>query len=543
MTDTMSTEVDLRGLAIDRGGAAPSRLRTRRHLLTRYVLPVGLVAGFLSLTAWASWNYVFPPKDVTVVPVYATTSEVRREGAALFKAAGWIEPRPTPVRAAALAPGVVEKLLVVEDEPVRAGQPIAELVKDDAKLAHDGSLADLKLQQAELDVARAELKAAETRLKQPVHLEAALGESEALLAKMETQLQNLPFATRRAEADLDAARKDFEGKLAAKGAVSGIAVDEARSRKDSAAELVAELRRREASLKKERAALARRRDALKTQLELLADEIRMKETAEANVRSAQARVEQSRVAVAEAKLKHDRMTVRAPLDGRVYRLVGHPGAHVGGGRTHAPGYDSGTVVTLYRPDMLQVRVDVRFEDVPKVHLNQPVRIENPALPSPLTGTVLYISSEADIQKNTLQVKVAIPNPPSVFKPEMLVDVTFLEPRKPDRESTPSQEWKLYVPRELVHDGDGEPFVWLADQSQGTARRTPVQLGSEGSGDLVEVVAGLTASSRILSSGTDDLRDGDRIRITGEDPSFGVADNTRRGGASRALNRLPTGRRE
>ena len=47
------------------------------------------------------------------------------------------------------------------------------------------------------------------------------------------------------------------------------------------------------------------------------------------------------------------------------------------------------------------------------------------------GTVLFISSEADIQKNTLQVKVAIPDPPDVFKPEMLVDVTFLAPERSD----------------------------------------------------------------------------------------------------------------
>ena len=104
----MSNSVDLRELAIDRGASGQANLRARRNVLTRYVLPLVLIAGFLSLVAWASRDFLFPPKAVAVMPVFSTTAEVRQEGTPLFQAAGWIEPRPTPVRVAALAPGVVE---------------------------------------------------------------------------------------------------------------------------------------------------------------------------------------------------------------------------------------------------------------------------------------------------------------------------------------------------------------------------------------------------------------------------------------------------
>ena len=87
--------------------------------------------------------------------------------------------------------------------------------------------------------------------------------------------------------------------------------------------------------------------------------------------------------------------------------------------------DGSTVVTLYRPDMLQARVDVRFEDIPKVALGQKVLINNPALSEPISGKVLFVSSKANIQKNTLEVKVALDKPVPVFKPEMLVNVTHL----------------------------------------------------------------------------------------------------------------------
>jgi len=534
----MTPEVDLRELAIDRGGTGTPTIRTRRHVLTRYVLPMALVGGFLSLVAWATRDVVFPPKAVTVVPVFSTTAEVRPEGTPLFQAAGWIEPRPTPVRVAALAPGVVEKLLVVEDQPVKAGEPIAELVKDDSRLTHDRALADLKLREAELDEAQSNLTAAQTRLRQPVHLEAALGEAEAALAKIETSLKNLPFETRRSVADQRAAQKVYESKAAAKGVVAGVEIDVAKSKAESAQALVDELRDRSGSLKKERAALIKRRDALGTQLELLADEIKAKDGAQAKVKAATARVEQARVVVAEAKLRLDRMTVVSPIDGRVFRLIAHPGARIGGGMTQMTGHDGSTVVTLYRPDMLQIRADVRFEDIPNVSLSQLVEINNPALSSPLTGEVLFISSEADIQKNTLQVKVNIPNPPPVFKPEMLVDVVFLAPKKLDQTIEPLEEMKLYVLKQLIHQSEGGSFVWLADQSDGMARKTMVETGTVGSNGLVEITKGLSMSSRIISSGIEGLEDGDRIKVTSEDAHLGTGGAARQSDDSNKTDPLP-----
>ncbi|MBN1912549.1 MAG: efflux RND transporter periplasmic adaptor subunit [Pirellulales bacterium] len=534
----MGADVDLRQLAIDRGESARPKTRAGGRVLTRYVLPGLLLAGFAGLIAWASRDLVFPPTAVTVVPVLASENQVHRSAAPLFQAAGWIEPRPTSVRVAALAPGVVEQLLVVEDEPVKAGQPVAELVKDDARLAHERAEADFRLREAELAEAKATLIAARTRHNQPVHLEAPLSEAQAALAKVDTELKNLPHATRRAEAEWELAKTDYEGKLASKGVVAGVEIDRAKRTLDSTKALVAELRERTGSLEKERAALTQRRDSLKTQLELLADETKAQDEAKAKIKAAQARVEQARVVVDEAKLRLDRMTVRSPIDGRVYQLVGEPGATLVGGMGGSSRYDGSTVVTLYRPDMLQVRVDVRFEDIPKVSLGQAVRIDNPALSDPLTGKVLFISSEADIQKNTLQVKVAIDSPPPVFKPEMLVDVTFLAPITPDEAAETSQQTRFYVPRSLIQQGEAGPSVWLADQSAGVARRVPVTLGPADNGELVEVVSGLTASSRLIASPIEGLSDGQRIRVVGETATSEAGVSNRQG--SRTLNRLPQG---
>lgn len=507
------TNVDLSQLAIDRSRVQGPR-RAHRSLITRYVLPVALLLGFVGLIGWAGRDYIFPPKTVTVVPVFSTTAEVRQEGATLFQAAGWIEPRPTPIRVAALAPGVVEKLLVVEDQEVKKGDPIAEFVKDDAKLALDRALADLALRDAELDEARADLKATTTRLEQPVHLEAPLAEAMAALAKIETELQNLPFQLTSAEADATAMRRDFESKQSSTGVVAGAQIDIARGKSEAATARVRELKNRRQTLDKERTALSQRRDALRTQLSLLADETKAHDSAAARLKQCVARRKQAEVVVAEAQLTLDRMTLRAPVDGRIYHLLGHPGSRIGSGMTQMQGHDGSSIVTMYQPRMLQVRVDVRFEDLPKVSLGQVVAIRNPSSSNEIIGTVLFISSEADIQKNTLEVKVAIPDPPRLFRPEMLVDVTFKEPKRTHQQQAGKKaELRMYVPESLLVQGEGGKMIWVADQSAGTAQQQSVEVGSKGTNGLIEVTSGLTIASRLIVGGREGLEVGDRIQVS------------------------------
>jgi multidrug efflux pump subunit AcrA (membrane-fusion protein) len=182
---------------------------------------------------------------------------------------------------------------------------------------------------------------------------------------------------------------------------------------------------------------------------------------------------------------------------------------------------------------------VRFDNIPQVSLGQPVLINNPALAKPISGKVLFVSSEANIQKNTLEVKVALDEPTAVFKPEMLVDVTYLAPKPAETEATAETKTRLYVPQQLVlRDGESS-YVWAADQSSGRARKVAVTLGASAPGGLVEVTGGLTVGSRIISRGYESLDDGDRITVVSEDASDGVAAATV-SAAHKPLHRLPQG---
>jgi len=518
----MSSDVDVRELAIDREEPNALNVARNRHVFVRYVLPASLILAFLLMLAWALQDALLPATRVTVVPVHVSRTEIQQAGTPLFKAAGWVEPRPTPIAVAALAPGVVERLLVVEDQVVKADEPVALLVSEDARLASGAAVADRKLREAELEHARATLAAARIRFDEPVHLEAHLAEAEAKLAAAQTRLADLPYQKQSAQAQLHFVQADYEGKTRAGDAVAGRALEESKSDLTAAQALVNQLDRQETSLKQEIQALTQRRDALNRQLELKAEERRQLDEAEALQDAAGARLEQAKIAQAEAELRLDRMTVRAPTNGRIYRLWSNPGARLVPGMDRGDGRDGTAVVSMYRPDSLQVRVDVRFDDLPQVRPGQPAIIESPAVAKPLDGQVLFLSSRADIQKNTLEVKVSIADPPGVFKPEMLVDVTFLAPEQPEDEPAARKQELLFVPKQVVHQGDDGPFVWVADQTAGVARRVSITTGRRGTNQLIEVTSGLTVSSRLIAQPRDGLSDGQRIHIEGEDTNLGIS---------------------
>ena len=528
-------EIDLKQLAIDRDETAPGAGsgRSRRRLLTRYILPGSMVAGFLLLAGWLGWDVVFPPREVTVVQLLTTRAVAAEAGTPVFQASGWVEPRPTSIRVAALAPGVVEKLMVVEDQLVEVGQPIAAMIQDDATLELEAAEAVLSLRRAEKMDVEAVLAAAELRLSRPVHLEAPLRAAEGELAGVVTRVKSLPFETRQAEAMLVAARVDHSGKVAARGVVAEVEIARAKSVLEQSAARVQDLQKRVITLAQEEQAWRQQVAALKIRLELLADETEARDQARARLRAAKAQIAAAGVRVSEARLKLDRMTVKAPAAGRVYQLVAAPGARIGEGMVQMQGHDGSTVVTLYQPDQLQVRVDVRFSDLPQVVTGQLVRINNPALAEPLTGRVLFVSSIADIQKNTLEVKVVIDTPPSLFKPDMLVDVTFLSAGKQPGVERSGVRPRYFVPRALVRSDAEGNFVWGMDQARGRVRRIAVTLGVGAPGGLVEVTGKLAMGDRIVARGGDGLLDGQRVKNSGEEPEAAFSD-----GNSRVPGRAP-----
>ncbi len=510
---------DLSRLALDR---SPARLGTpprRRRWVSRYVLPLGILLGFVALLGAAAGRQLFSQKFVTVVPVIMKRGEVQQVGTSLFQAAGWIEPRPTAVRVAALAPGVIEELLVVEGQLVTKGEPIARLISIDAELAVEQGESTLAIRQGELQRAEAEQKAARIRLENPVHLEAQKADAESLLAKATTELEKLPFLITAAKAEVAFTQRSRDGKRSAGDAVAGVIVDRAIKDHESAVAKLGELQKRGPNLQREVKALQAKVDAVCRQLALLVEERRQLDEATAKVASATALRDEAKLNLRRAKLNLDRTVIRAPMEGRVLQLVASPGTRVMGLQQNA-GQSSSTVVEMYDPNRLQVRADVRLEDVPMVIPGAPVEIQTASSGNVILGRVLQPTSSANIQKNTLEVKVELLQPPAMIRPEMLVTATFLAPELEPTSKETTETERLFVPELLVQSVDGTSGVWVVDANDQAVLQV-ITTGGQAAGGLVEVTSGLNATNKLIVSGREGLESGDPVVVSGEDQSIGV----------------------
>ncbi len=515
------TQIDLRGLALERTSTAtPSKNKLKQPWLSRYVIPGVIMIGFIGLLVIATSEQFLSRQPVTVIPVIVKRAEIQQEGTPLFQAAGWVEPRPTSVNVPALTEGVVKELLVVEGQEVKYGEPVATLIDVDAKISLRQAETQRELRKAELQSAQAQLKAAQLRVDNPVHLEAALAEAQSVQAQTETSIGKLPYLIESAKARLEYAQKNFDGKRAAVDAIAGRLIQQAQSEFATAKAELEELKQRSPRLKRESQALLNKVVALSTQRKLLIEESRQLEDARAQMLAARARVNESELRVEIANLNLERTIVRSPIGGRVLRLVAAPGTRVMGLKS-ASHQSSSTIMSLYNPKMLQVRADVRLEDVPLVQPGQPVEIQTASSSVPIVGKVLLPTSSANIQKNTLEVKVAIDNPTSMIRPEMLVTATFLSPPQLDpQENNQNNYERILIPRELALSTEGGHITWVVDVN-GTANKRAIKLGKAGTEELVEVVEGINPTDKLISSGSQGLELGMRVTITGEDTRIGT----------------------
>ncbi len=511
--------LDLRRLALDRSpsGAAPGTAPRGKRWISRVAVPLGILLGFLLLVGAAAGRSWLPKSPVTVVPVLVKRAAVQPAGATLFQAPGWIEPRPTAINVAALAPGVLEELLVVEGQQVKKGQPIAKLIAIDAELVAEQARNSVAIRTGEWNRAKAERDAAQVRVSHPVHLQVELADAESMLAKTQTEMAKVPFLIQAAEANAQFARSNMEGKQAAAEAIPRRTVQRSESEFAAADASLRELRQRQPNVQREVDTLESKVAALRRQLQLLIEERRQLQEAEAKVQTSLALVEAAKLQLRKAELAVDRNVVRAPQDGRVLRLVASPGMRVMGMEAIA-GHRSSTVIEMYDPQALQVRVDVRLEDVPMVSPGQPVQIKTASAAEEIHGHVLQVTSAANIQKNTLEVKVQIDQPPTSVSPEMLVTASFLAPAT----ATTSQTLQdlCLVPEQLVQSQGADSFVWIVDAND-QAQRRAVKLGNVSDQGLVEIQSGLQVTDKLIASGVGGLRDGSAVEVTQEDQTMGM----------------------
>jgi RND family efflux transporter MFP subunit len=408
------------------------------------MVPVAIIVSVLALVAYAARESLRSAIPVTVAPVVLKVGGAPAgptDVGEIVQAPGWIEADPYAVGAPALAAGVVRELLVLEGQRVEAGQVVARLVDEDARLAHRRAAADLDRARASAAQARATL------------------------------------AAERARAD---------------------EAHDALHRRDAAAARGASSEQETVAARLQAAAL----DAVVG-------------TAEAAVSHAEAEAHMGEISLEEAALALDRMEVRAPIAGVVLLRLVEPGQRL---MPDANNPFAGVVVRLYDPGHLQVRIDIPLSDAAKVREGDVVEVTTETLPDRVFHAIVTrFVHEANLQKNTVQVKAAIADPAPELKPEMLARARITTRGSAVRggaaPDAAGASGAMLAPRAAVLEVNGsDGAAWVVDQVTSTAGKRRLKLGhltAEGA----EVLDGLRPGDRVILSPPADLREGARVRAS------------------------------
>lgn len=447
---------------------------TKPAMAWKSLLPaVLIVGGILAMLASVFGDRLRPAIPVQTAQVLLLPANHepvsppgRSSGKVLFQASGWIEADPWPVRVPVLADGFIQAIFVQEGQRVTNGQVLVTLDDQDARL---------DLEQRALEATRLEIELTAHL----TGLHAAEAEIEAAMAR-----QDMVAARFQQAEDQWTRIKHLEP-----GHVSEAARVAARSAYE---ETESEKRLAEIEF--------RQKAILLGQLH-----------AQHAVKSQQ--ILEKHNEIEQAQLRLERMVLRSPMDGVIQRRLVEPGAKRMAGMDDP---DSATVVTLFDPRKLQVRVDVPLAEAGLLEIGQSVKISTAMLPGRVfTGAVTRIAGEADLQRNTLQVKVNIANPDDRLRPEVLCRVEFSETtgkgRANDSRSEEAGGLALWVPLAAVSEQGAGHSVWVVDLTSSTVSEVAVEWGTEKRDGYRRARSGVAANQTLVVHSDKPLYPGARVR--------------------------------
>ena len=149
-----------------------------------------------------------------------------------------------------------------------------------------------------------------------------------------------------------------------------------------------------------------------------------------------------------------------------------------------------TMFTIADLSSVWVVADVYEHQMEYVRRGLTAEVEVKALPGErFTGQVNYVYPELDPKTRTLRVRLLVPNPKGLLKPNMFADVRIFGGPKPD---------VLKIPREaLIVTGERESVV--LDRGDGRFEPVDVVSGMR-SEDEVEILSGLKQGDKVVVSG-------------------------------------------
>ncbi|MCD6564418.1 MAG: efflux RND transporter periplasmic adaptor subunit [Bacteroidales bacterium] len=182
----------------------------------------------------------------------------------------------------------------------------------------------------------------------------------------------------------------------------------------------------------------------------------------------------------------------SPINGTVLEVMQHNGDVLQKGES---------IVHIAFLNQLDIYGDLPITYIPQVKQLKTIKVTFVDYPhKPLFLPVSTFDGKVDIQKQTIQIRLALNNPKQEFRPGMMVRLVF-----PDKIHTQS----LVIPRQALLEEEGVYNVFVVTDEQ-VEKRT-VQIGIKHD-DFVEVLSGLADDEFVATKKVYSLTDGIKVSV-------------------------------
>ena len=198
----------------------------------------------------------------------------------------------------------------------------------------------------------------------------------------------------------------------------------------------------------------------------------------------------------DARIQMEKLYLRTPIDGVLSELTD---------ATEGTLINQNTVVAKI-VDYSHVLVDLSIPNaqIGKIDIGQPVRVANYAFPDrAFDGEITAINPVLDETTRTFRAIGAVENTGLSLRPGMFVKVEIVVESRRD---------VILIPRTLVQRRRNQTVVFI--EEEGRAQQRDVETGLEDR-ERVEILSGLSAGDRLITSNYETLRPRTRVRISGQ----------------------------
>ncbi len=211
------------------------------------------------------------------------------------------------------------------------------------------------------------------------------------------------------------------------------------------------------------------------------------------LRAAEGQLESAKGKFLGAQAQLGYSEIRTPIDGVVTDRPLYPGEMAAAGTPLLTVMDISTVIA---------KAHIPQSDAAALNVGDKGTIAVPGIDDPIEGKVTVVSPALDPNSTTVEVWLEAKNPKHALKPGTSVQLSLTAQTVKDALVVPASS--------IVTTPDGATVVMLAG-ADGLAHQTAVKVGIR-NGDDAQILEGVTANDKVISSGAYGLPDKTKIKI-------------------------------